>query len=233
MALNFGTLADTTARSPLGRHLNWIAERVDNDCARFRMPFAEHNVTVGNMVHGGAISALADAAATAACWATPEAAPDSRGATVALNVNFLKAALGTDLVADARAPTPSAAAERVVLDGGDVRRRIAGSRTRMAASLRRLVEVRRRDVEYGREALRSCLEDRLERQDARLGRAADRLQALSPLAALGRGYAVAQDAEGRVLRGTGAFNAGDRFRLRVSDGRIDCRVEGVERDGDA
>lgn len=137
-----------------------------------------------------------------------------------------------DLVADARAPTPSAAAERVVLDGGDVRRRIAGSRTRMAASLRRLVEVRRRDLEYGREALRSCLEDRLERQDARLGRAADRLQALSPLAALGRGYAVAQDAEGRVLRGTEAFSAGDRFRLRVSDGRIDCRVEGVERDGD-
>lgn len=102
MALDFATLADTTARSPLGRHLNWQAERVDNDHARFLMPFAEHNVTVGEMVHGGAISALADAAATAACWATPDAGPDSRGATIALNVNFLKAAIGTDLVADAR-----------------------------------------------------------------------------------------------------------------------------------
>jgi uncharacterized protein (TIGR00369 family) len=102
MALDFSSLADTTARSPLGRHLDWHAQEVDNDYARFLMPFAEHNVTVGNMVHGGAISALADAAATAACWATPDAGPDSRGATITLNVNFLKPALGTDLVADAR-----------------------------------------------------------------------------------------------------------------------------------
>jgi len=103
MARDFSTLADSTARSPLGRHLNWQADRIEEDHARFRMPFAEHNVTVGDMVHGGAISALADAAATAACWATPEADPSrSRGATVALNVNFLKAALGVDLLADAR-----------------------------------------------------------------------------------------------------------------------------------
>jgi uncharacterized protein (TIGR00369 family) len=95
-------IADLTARSPLGQHLDWRAERVEPDAARFRMPFAGHNVTVGNMVHGGAISALADAAATAACWATPRAGTDSRGATVSLSVNFLRAALGVDLVADAR-----------------------------------------------------------------------------------------------------------------------------------
>ena len=137
-----------------------------------------------------------------------------------------------DLVADHRAATPSAAAERVVLDGGDVRRRIAGSRSRLGASLRRLVFARERDVEYLRESLTSRLGDRLERGHGRLGRAADRLHALSPLAALGRGYAVAQDADGRVLRRAEAFRAGDRFRLRVSDGRIDCMVEGVERDGE-
>lgn len=103
MSAEFSGLADLTARSPLGRHLNWQSEHIDDDAARFRMPFAPHNVTVGNMVHGGAISALADAAATAACWATPEADPaTTRGATIALNVNFLKAALGVDLVADAR-----------------------------------------------------------------------------------------------------------------------------------
>ena len=102
MTNDFSTLADATARSPLGRHLDWHAEDVTLDQARFRMPFAPHNVTVGNMVHGGAIAALADAAATAACWATPEAGSGSRGATVALNVNYLKAALGADLVADAR-----------------------------------------------------------------------------------------------------------------------------------
>jgi exodeoxyribonuclease VII large subunit len=138
-----------------------------------------------------------------------------------------------DLVADHRAATPSAAAERVVLDGGDVRRRLAGSRARMAASLRRVAETRRRDAEYLRDALVSCIEDRIDRRGTRLGRAADRLQALSPLAALGRGYAVAQDADGRVLKRAADFGPRDRFRLRVSDGRIDCVVEGVERDGES
>lgn len=99
--MDFSTLADRTARSPLGRHLDWHAEHIETDHARLRMPFAEHNVTVGNMVHGGAISALADAAATAACWATDTTDAGSRGATIALNVNFLKAALGVDLIADA------------------------------------------------------------------------------------------------------------------------------------
>lgn len=102
MTIDYSTLADTTARSPLGQHLGWQAVQVETDHARFRMPFAEHNVTVGNMVHGGAISALADAAATAACWATEAAGADSRGATIALSVNFLKAALGIELIADAR-----------------------------------------------------------------------------------------------------------------------------------
>lgn len=137
-----------------------------------------------------------------------------------------------DLVADQRAATPSAAAERVVLDGGDVRRRLAACRARMAGSLRRAVDTRGRDAGYLQEALTSRVRDRLERRLARLERAADRLNALSPLAALGRGYAVAQDAEGRVLRRAGSFRAGERFRLRVVDGRIDCVVEGVEREGE-
>ena len=99
---DFSRIADMTARSPLGEHLGWHTVEVRDDYAEFRMPFAEHNVTVANMVHGGAIAALADAAATAACWATPNLGPQARGATLALNVNYLRAALGTELVARAR-----------------------------------------------------------------------------------------------------------------------------------
>jgi uncharacterized protein (TIGR00369 family) len=102
MANSYDDTGERIARSPLGRHLGWESEHIENDHARIRMNFAEHNVTVGNMVHGGAISARADAAATAACWATESAGAESRGATIALNVNFLTAALGTDLIADAR-----------------------------------------------------------------------------------------------------------------------------------
>lgn len=53
-------------------------------------------------IHGGAISALIDVAATAAFWATPLANPKSLGATVGLTVNFLKLAVETDLWAEAK-----------------------------------------------------------------------------------------------------------------------------------
>ena len=52
-------------------------------------------------IHGGAISALVDIAATAAFWSCPDATPESRGATVGLTINFLKLAVATDLVATA------------------------------------------------------------------------------------------------------------------------------------
>ena len=52
-------------------------------------------------IHGGAISALIDVAATAAFWATPLVNPKSMGATVGLTVNFLKLAVQTDLWAEA------------------------------------------------------------------------------------------------------------------------------------
>ena len=52
-------------------------------------------------IHGGAISALIDIAATAAFWTSPDVTLDSRGATVGFTVNFLNLAVATDLVATA------------------------------------------------------------------------------------------------------------------------------------
>ena len=52
-------------------------------------------------IHGGAISALVDIAATAAFWSCREVTPASRGATVGFSINFLKLAVTTDLVATA------------------------------------------------------------------------------------------------------------------------------------
>ena len=52
-------------------------------------------------IHGGAISALVDIAATAAFWACPALLPAARGATVGFTINFLNLAVATDLVATA------------------------------------------------------------------------------------------------------------------------------------
>jgi len=65
----------------------------------------------------------------------------------------------------------------------------------------------------------------LSRQTVRLGQAGARLDALSPLASLGRGYSICLKPDGSIVSRIGQVGAGDDVRLRVSDGAIDCRVE--------
>lgn len=130
-----------------------------------------------------------------------------------------------DLVADLRAPTPSAAAEAVVPET-EVLREALRSRADV------LVQVLRRRTRRGRErALRAAarLDERMTAsmrdRRGRLDRAGGRLDALSPLGTLRRGYAVPLDDAGRVLRRAAEFEPGENFRLRVTDGNIHCRTE--------
>ena len=76
--------------------------------------------------------------------------------------------------------------------------------------------------------LESASRARLEEARSRSRVAAASLDAMSPLAVLGRGYALAQDERGRVLRAAGAVRAGERVRVRLSEGALRCRVEEVE-----
>ena len=65
---------------------------------------------------------------------------------------------------------------------------------------------------------------RLERQRHRLSAVSGRLDALSPLRILERGYALVRDAEGRVLKRVAQLAPGLAFRLRVTDGEVAARV---------
>jgi exodeoxyribonuclease VII large subunit len=129
-----------------------------------------------------------------------------------------------DLVADARAPTPSAAAERVVPDRSAIVRELSGLRMRMASASRRRVTAARRELDANARDLDSLVKMQVRTQRDRLGQLVGKLDALSPLAALGRGYAVALADDGRVLRSTDAFHEGESFTLRVVDGSVGCRV---------
>ncbi|MBA2340859.1 MAG: exodeoxyribonuclease VII large subunit [Pyrinomonadaceae bacterium] len=64
---------------------------------------------------------------------------------------------------------------------------------------------------------------------ARLRVAVASLGALSPLAVLARGFAIAQDEAGRSLRSSHDTEAGARLRVQLNDGALRCRVEEVER----
>ena len=64
-----------------------------------RLPYRPH-LGVGR-IHGGAISAFVDTAATAAFWSLPDPPPNARGATVGFTIHFLRLAVAVDLIATA------------------------------------------------------------------------------------------------------------------------------------
>ncbi|HSU14843.1 MAG TPA: exodeoxyribonuclease VII large subunit [Longimicrobium sp.] len=130
-----------------------------------------------------------------------------------------------DLVADLRAPTPSAAAEAAVPDGSHVRRELDDLRGRMASCTRDRIADGREAVFNARLDLQAAAERGLRARRDTLSMTAARLQALSPLNVLARGYAVPLGGGGRVLRGVADFAAGARFDLRVADGVVPCRVD--------
>jgi exodeoxyribonuclease VII large subunit len=153
----------------------------------------------------------------------------------------------TDLVADLRAPTPSAAAEAVVPDreeillrlrsttgalGSAVARRLALAGERLAHATTRISgAVDRRVASAGERLQRAAARmdaacaARLAARDAALARLAASLDALSPLKVLDRGYAVPRDEAGTVLRRVADFPPGRHFRLRVADGEVPARSE--------
>jgi uncharacterized protein (TIGR00369 family) len=101
-AANLEMVRDAILESPLGRLLGIEVESVERDRVRIRLPFRAEVTTVGDIVHGGALSTVADAAATAAAWSGADLSTNPRGTTIALTSNFLAAARGEDVVADAR-----------------------------------------------------------------------------------------------------------------------------------
>jgi len=153
-----------------------------------------------------------------------------------------------DLVADARASTPTDAAKRIVPDVGEQIRRIQDLRARarqiLQARLRRedewLLSLRNRPVlanpERDIDRRSSEVADDLARARRSvahlLDRASDdvrhslaRVQALSPLATLQRGYAVVQRAE-EIVRAPADAPAGTALMIRLAAGRIGAVSEG-------
>ncbi len=127
-----------------------------------------------------------------------------------------------DLVADFRAPTPSAAAEAAVPSTADQRARLGALGRQLAATAQRRQQrvMARMDTMHRR--LLVSAQRVTERRTARLNTVAARLDALSPLATLARGYAVARTPEGATLSDVASFAEGSAFVLWVRDGIVDA-----------
>ncbi len=156
-----------------------------------------------------------------------------------------------DFVADLRAPTPSAAAELAVPDSHRLTvavhtwhdRLVGGMRTRLENSVRVLellkakrclaapqyyTEEQGMRLDMLTRRFASAAQRTLAVADRRLAAEASKLDALSPLKVLGRGYAIGYAADGQVLDSVRNTQAGDMVRLRLTDGTLACTVNTVE-----
>ncbi|MCM8900888.1 exodeoxyribonuclease VII large subunit [Caldicoprobacter algeriensis] len=157
-----------------------------------------------------------------------------------------------DFVADLRAPTPSAAAEMAVPMLQHLQEMLAGLNVRLMEAMRnmllhkrkslehlqlsyvlrypdRIMQQRRQQLDQAYTRLCVAFNDILSKKRERLSRLAAALDALSPLAVLGRGYAVVtlMPSE-RVVYSVTSLKQGDGITVHFKDGCADCRVEKIE-----
>ncbi|TWT99766.1 Exodeoxyribonuclease 7 large subunit [Botrimarina colliarenosi] len=156
----------------------------------------------------------------------------------------------SDLVADVRALTPSEAAERVAPSGDEItqrlqtlsgrlhgaaRRRVALGHERVARAARSrpfarphamLQDTARRLDDLDRAANRA-VGRQVERGRARLGAIAGKLDSLSPLGVLHRGYSLTTDQQGKLVRSASEVSVGDRLTTRLARGEVVSIVDDV------
>ena len=129
-----------------------------------------------------------------------------------------------DAVADLRAPTPSAAAAAACVAREDITKALALGSRELSAALAARIKRARRDIERLTRRVGQATEGIVAHKKSLLGATAGRLNALSPLATLSRGYAVARDTNGTALTSARQFAVGEKFDLLLHDGTVSAQT---------
>ena len=132
-----------------------------------------------------------------------------------------------DLVADLRAPTPSAAAEAAATSRSEIRLTVRNLHRCLVQAIGERLYDQRSRADQARRLLATRAGAHVRSRRERVGALAGRLNALSPLATLERGFAVARDADGRTLASVTDFRPHARFSLRVRDGEVEAVAHAV------
>ena len=133
-----------------------------------------------------------------------------------------------DAVADLRAPTPSAAAAAACSARDEIQKAFALAKRDLSDALTLRVENARTELERFARRINQAADGIVAGRKSLLGAAAGRLNALSPLATLSRGYAVARDSKGKALTSTQQFRAGQKFELLLHDGTVGADATDVD-----
>ncbi len=157
----------------------------------------------------------------------------------------------SDFVADRRASTPSNAAEIAVPDMAELLRWMHNASGRMSQGVhntlsreqKRLsvleqkrvmtdptafLQDRRLQLDLVYQRLLAAEKGKVDAQARRFASLASSLDAISPLKVLGRGYAMAQTAQGEVLRSSAQVSAGEKIRVVLGEGSLGCTVNDKE-----
>ena len=161
----------------------------------------------------------------------------------------------SDYVADARAATPSNAAEIAVPDKEALQQTLDSMSAAMAAALSRqlkaarkhyevladspalrspmgYLEQRRNTIELLKNRLTAAQQGTVNRKKQRYIAAVSKLDAMSPLKVLMRGYAMAQNPQGEVLRSVHQAELGERITVTLSDGQLSATVMEKKENGE-
>ncbi len=153
----------------------------------------------------------------------------------------------SDFVADYRAPTPTAASTRLFPCPDDLRRHIANTAGRLAAALKRRAERDRQRLEYLisdrffqwplqnirlkkehclnlQKELEKSMISNLQDYAYRFKTADNKLEGLSPLRIMQRGYTFCRDEEGRLITSVSRLSIGQVLELSLADGKASTRV---------
>lgn len=160
----------------------------------------------------------------------------------------------SDFVADLRASTPSNAAELAVPDQDALRQQLDSMAAAMASGLQRQVRAARQHLnvlsgspalasptgylnqkkqklELLRRRLVSAQTQSIDRRKRHFVELTAKLDAMSPLKVLTRGYAMAQTADGTVIRSVKQVSSGDAITVQLSDGRVSATVNDGKENG--
>lgn len=152
-----------------------------------------------------------------------------------------------DFVADLRAPTPSAAAELVYPEYSEIVYKITQNRLKLQANVRKCLEKKKKYVELLKasklekkpldlinndriiidssiQKLENCCKLLLEKNKAKCVSLCSRLDALSPLKTLMRGYSVVENVDNKVIKSVNDVNKEDKISIILNDGKISAEV---------
>ncbi len=134
-----------------------------------------------------------------------------------------------DLVADVRVSTPSMAAEIAVREKSELIQDLRDLKERIAVSLGKRVELNRRDISQLRSDLSKAIRIKLEAALRELQAVSGKMDALSPLKVLERGYSITHKLPSMtIIKESKELKSGDEVLITLHSGKAKCSVEDVE-----